>query len=79
MIEVRDDALTTSHSLMVSDLDPCTYYYFDVLAEDQAGNIALDNNGGVHYGVQTYELVVYLGRQHGYQPRLDLRRPVGMG
>ncbi len=68
MIEVRDDALTTSHSLMVSDLDPCTYYYFDVLAEDQAGNIALDNNGGAHYGVQTYELVVYLNADMNTNP-----------
>jgi len=58
--EIRDDALTTSHELTVTDLDECTYYLFDVLAEDQAGNMGLDNNGGSHYSVQTYEMSVYL-------------------
>ncbi|MBN1878595.1 S8 family serine peptidase [bacterium] len=66
--EIRDEALTTSHSMTIDNLDPCTFYYFDVLAEDQAGNIALDNNGGAHYGAQTYELVVYLSANMDTNP-----------
>jgi subtilisin family serine protease len=58
--EIRKDAFTTSHSILVESLDPCTYYYFDVMAEDQAGNTALDDNGGAHYAVQTYELIIYM-------------------
>ncbi|MCD4654526.1 hypothetical protein K8T06_11415, partial [bacterium] len=58
--EVRDETLTMDHELTVPGLDECTYYLFDVQAEDQAGNLGLDNNGGSHYNVQTYEIAVYL-------------------
>lgn len=67
-IEVRDETLTTSHSLTLTGLDDCTYYLLDIMAEDQAGNIGVDNNGGAHYNAQTYELTVFLNADMDTDP-----------
>jgi subtilisin family serine protease len=83
--EVRDEEFKTDHSLTVTGLEPCTYYYFDVMAEDKAGNTALDDNGGAHYGVQTYEVTIYLDADMDtdpgwtYEPDWAWGQPTGQG
>lgn len=55
---VEDDTkLYTDHSITVTNLDDCTYYYFMVESLDSAANSAVDDNGGMYYGVMTWELV----------------------
>ncbi len=43
----------TSHSILISGLDPNTTYFFDVGATDPAGNSASDDNGGACYSFAT--------------------------
>ncbi|UCD92188.1 MAG: M20/M25/M40 family metallo-hydrolase [Methanobacteriota archaeon] len=42
-----------SHSIMLSNLNPGTRYYFEVASTDKAGNQALDDNGGMKYSFMT--------------------------
>jgi len=57
---VEDTELTTTHSIMVSGLEDCTYYYFEVHSTDWAGNEAVDDNGGAYYMALTLELITML-------------------
>jgi len=43
----------TSHSILISGLDPNTTYFFDVGATDPAGNFSSDDNGGSCYSFAT--------------------------
>ncbi len=52
--------LTTSHSIVVTGLNDCTYYEFYVMASDPAGNTATDDNGGANYSFVTLEIVAFL-------------------
>jgi hypothetical protein len=45
--------LQLAHEVFVYNLEPDTVYYFDVQVTDEAGNPALDNNGGMHYAFTT--------------------------
>src|SRR5207253_2705449 len=42
-----------THGLTLKDLTPNTTYFFEVTATDQAGNTAVDNNGGAYYTFTT--------------------------
>jgi len=42
-----------THGLTLKGLTPNTTYYFEVTATDQAGNTAVDNNGGAYYNFTT--------------------------
>ncbi len=83
--EERENVLTTDHTLTVTNLEPCTYYFFDILAEDFAGNEAVDDNGGLHYGIQTYDLIVIMEANMDtdpgwtYEPDWAWGRPTGQG
>ena len=57
---VEDTELVTSHSIVVSGLEDCTYYYVAVESVDAAANVAYDDNGGLYFGTQTLELVTLL-------------------
>ncbi|MBN1355112.1 hypothetical protein JXA40_02465 [bacterium] len=50
----------TDHAVLITGLDDCTTYYFKVLSTDQAGNQAEDDNGGLMYSFQTWEVVYQL-------------------
>jgi len=52
--------LTTSHSVAITSLDPCTYYYVGIQVTDSAGNTSFDNNGGSYYGFLTLDLILML-------------------
>src|SRR5207302_5390268 len=42
-----------THGLTLQGLTPNTTYFFEVTATDQAGNTAVDNNGGAYYNFTT--------------------------
>ncbi|MFQ6060642.1 MAG: fibronectin type III domain-containing protein, partial [Thermoplasmata archaeon] len=42
-----------SHSILLTNLNPSTRYYFEVASADQAGNQAVDDNGGSKYSFIT--------------------------
>ncbi len=50
---------STSHTIRVSGLSPLTEYVFIVEAEDLAGNLATDDNGGSCYPFATTEQIDY--------------------
>ncbi len=54
-----DPALTTDHTITLEGLEECTVYYFYVVSEDQAGNIALDDNGGDYYDFVTLNIDIH--------------------
>ncbi|MCK4442907.1 MAG: M28 family peptidase, partial [Thermoplasmata archaeon] len=45
--------MTTSHSIELGGLSPGTQYYFEVASMDSAGNLALDDNGGLKHSFVT--------------------------
>ena len=46
--------MTLEHSVMLEGLDFCTEYFFYVVSVDSAGNVAVDDNGGLY--LQLYNL-----------------------
>ena len=50
---VSDPDLVQAHSIKITGLVPSTQYYLDVASSDIAGNKAVDDNSGLHYGFQT--------------------------
>jgi hypothetical protein len=50
---VEDLSLVTGHSLGLSDLLQCRTYFFWVSSADDAGNLAIDKNGGAYYSFDT--------------------------
>ncbi len=46
---------TTSHSVSLNSLAPCTTYYYAVQTTDEAGNVALATNGGRYYRFETLQ------------------------
>lgn len=59
-VMVSDLAMVTDHSIVLEDLDDCTYYAFYVESHDAAGNMTVDDNGGANYGFTTLELNVLM-------------------
>ncbi len=58
--EVRDDQGDTYHEMILTELDPCTDYYFMVSSSDPGQNETTDNNGGQYYRFTTLQLMVML-------------------
>jgi len=50
---VFDNALQTSHSIVLTGLTDDTTYFFDLELADAAGNSVLDDNGGACYSFKT--------------------------
>lgn len=55
---VESSIPTTQHSVVLTDLDPCTFYYFIIIAEDMAGNVLTDDNNGIYYRTNTAQAQV---------------------
>ncbi|MBN1841900.1 MAG: right-handed parallel beta-helix repeat-containing protein [Deltaproteobacteria bacterium] len=51
--------LVTAHSVIVTGLTPATTYYFYVESTDEAGNQAVDDNGGACYEFTTLPVGIY--------------------
>ncbi len=52
-------AYDTNHILVLSELTPCTYYYFIINASDSAGNRSIDNNQGDFYRFNTFDQDIF--------------------
>lgn len=50
---VSDSTLTTTHSITLTGLTASTTYYFEVQSADAAGNLTVNNNGGLLYSFTT--------------------------
>ena len=46
--------LTAGHTVNLAGLEACTVYYYQVESSDEAGNTAVDDNGGQHYRFETF-------------------------
>ena len=57
---VADDELTTDHTILLEDLDDCSYYFFLIRSTDEAGNETTDDSGGLYYGFTTLEITILL-------------------
>ena len=53
--QVSSSRMVTDHSITLSSLTDNTTYYYAVQSTDEAGNTALDNNGGNYYTFVTPE------------------------
>src|SRR5256886_3030308 len=55
------------HGITLTNLAPNTTYFFEVTATDQAGNTAIDNNGGAHYTFTTLPIpqVLFVANDFG--------------
>ncbi len=53
-------SLVTSHSHMLTGLQPCTIYYFSIQSSDEYGNTAIDDNGGSYYQFETFSQTIYI-------------------
>ena len=47
------DPRTTSHEVLLTGLQECTLYYYEVRSTDPAGNLALSDNGGRYFSFET--------------------------
>jgi hypothetical protein len=52
----EENRTDTNHAVVLSDLDECTMYVFEIEATDMAGNFIVDDAGGVYYHFVTMEL-----------------------
>ncbi|HPQ42127.1 MAG TPA: M28 family peptidase, partial [bacterium] len=56
-METAGSSSGTTHSVTLTGLDDCTGYVFEVEAEDPAGNITVNDNGGAMFSFTTLERV----------------------
>ncbi len=66
--DVHMPHFSTEHRVHVTGLNYCTYYLFDIIAEDIAGNVGDDDNNGMYYGVQTYEIAILMNENMDADP-----------
>lgn len=64
-------AFATSHSVAISGLTDESSYVFTVMAEDAAGNMSMDNNGGLGYAFTTPDIPDFFTEQ--FESGLDLQ------
>ncbi len=57
---ISDPGMTLNHEIILSDLSACMWHYFEVSGIDSGGNVASDDNGGIYYSFQTWELTEFL-------------------
>ncbi|MGB3975522.1 MAG: trypsin-like peptidase domain-containing protein [bacterium] len=55
-----DSPLTNHHTILLENLEGCTYYFFKVLSSDEAGNLAEDDNTGDFYRFLTLQITILL-------------------
>jgi hypothetical protein len=57
---VSQPGMVTAHEITLTGLNECLTYYFAVSSTDDAGNSAVDDNGGVYYEFTTLGTMVLL-------------------
>jgi hypothetical protein len=68
--------LVLDHSVLLSNLQPGTLYYYDVHSADEAGNMAVADNGGNHYRFMTLNGFV-VRPMYGYVGYVKSNDPAG--
>jgi hypothetical protein len=63
--------LTTDHAVSLTGLGECTVYYYAVLSEDAAVNVAVDDNGGAYFHFETL-VDTGTGPRPCHQGRIDV-------
>lgn len=56
---ISQPVMLTIHSIVLTDLNPCTTYYLYVRSTDVADNTATDDNGGIYYSFTTLNGVTF--------------------
>ncbi len=69
---VSDPALGTAHTMELTGLDPCTTYFVGVESADALGNITVDTNGGLYYGVETMGWQIFLAEAFDSDPGWEI-------
>ncbi len=69
---VSDPALGTAHTMELTGLDPCTTYFIGVESADALGNITVDTNGGLYYGVETMGWQIFLAEAFDSDPGWEI-------
>jgi hypothetical protein len=62
---VSSSARTNMHSISITGLQDETTYYVAILAEDVAGNMSMDNNGGAGYSFMTPDIPDFFTEEFG--------------
>jgi hypothetical protein len=62
---VSSGAFLNTHAISISNLTDETTYFFTIDAEDQAGNMSYDDNGGVGYTFTTPDVPDFFTEQFG--------------
>ncbi len=57
--EITAPGFNTAHSIALKQLTDNTVYYYELEAEDEAGNVTIDTNGGICYSFMTPEIPDY--------------------
>jgi hypothetical protein len=72
----NDTEYVTEHSVEIMGLMPSTKYLLDVASSDPAGNLALDDNNGLHYAFETLS-GTSATPQYGYIGYVQSDEPTG--
>ncbi|MGB3977130.1 MAG: C25 family cysteine peptidase [bacterium] len=81
----QTQAYEKNHSIVLSELTPCTYYYFIINAADSAGNRSTDDNEGKFYRFNTYDQEIFYYEPLNVDPGWTMEglwefgRPEGQG
>lgn len=67
-MSMSNEELTTSHTILLEELDDCAQYRFAIQATDEANNAVVDNNGGSYYSFTTLEITILLGASMDTDP-----------
>ncbi len=68
-LETFDDStLTKNHTILLQNLEGCSYYFFKVLSSDEAGNLAEDDNNGDYYQFLTLKITILLQEKMDTDP-----------
>ncbi len=52
--------LNTRHQVVLTNLEPCTIYYFQIEAQDEAGNLTIFDQTGVPFEFETYKMITVI-------------------
>jgi hypothetical protein len=75
----------TTHSIILSELSPCTYYYFVITATDSAGNSSVEDNLGTYHRINTFDREIFYYEPLNVDPGWiteglwEFGKPEGMG
>ena len=70
-LNITKTGLNTSHAIVITGLSSNQTFFFAVDAEDEAGNLATNDNGGTCFSLTTPDIPIYFTEQFQSTPDLD--------